>query len=647
MGVVTRVVHACLRLAVRRWPAELRDELSRDWLAELAVLEQQPGTTWQRLWFAVSLATGPRADDEGLPHARGQWWRAPGPVAGASLVLLLVAGFGLGLSAAVESPIRSRLFEFDGSSDLAWWRWADLLADLVAAVVTAVYGVVVCRRLGRWYASRSSRSLTAAHAALAVASLGVVLLGWQRSIAEIDAILVSGMILVAVWALATFVLVVVTTRLVAAGRSRRGWVSALFGVPLAAGLAATAAVPPRMPGGDIPEGDIGASAPWQVMVLAIWVLPWTASAISFGWAAARPHGAGPVAVDAPVPHMPPVVRGQTHARPTAPQLIVTVAAAGAAVLWAIGLVLWQPLSEPTDVVGENSTYWARELRWYAIAAMVLAVVVCARGQRRATGYALLGGLAWLVADIGLDRAELPLGTAPVAIAAAAVAVGSCYQGTAAKGEPSRTRLLVVASIAAVLAGLSLLTTSPTGIEPALDPASSAVSCLLAVIAIGAALGATHRPSPTRSTLGYVAVAIAATAPWALRGPHPNPTLETVSLLFGFSALLILIVAMVAWRRPATARQSLRFPAVAVCALLAVPLVLMPAVITFMIVGVCGVFTALAGNPPINSADSDVILVFPGIATGLVIGALVVFAEPKQGDAETRKAERKTEPSQTQ
>jgi hypothetical protein len=381
------------------------------------------------------------------------------------------------------------------------------------------------------------------------------------------------------------------------------------------------------------------------------VLPWTASAISFGWAAARPRAAGtasgPVAVDAQVPHIPPVVRGQAHARPTAAQLVVTVAAAGAAVLWAIGLVVWQPSSEPTDVVGENSTYWARELRWYAIAAMVLAVVVCARGQRRATGYALLGGLAWLVADIGLDRAELPLGTVPVAIAAVAVAVGGCYQGTVARGEPGRTRLLLVASIAATLSGLSLLTTSPTGTEPALDPASSAVSCALAVIAIGAALGAAHKPSRTRSTLGYVAVAIAAMAPWTLRSPHPMPTLETVSWLFGFSALLILVVLAVAWRRPVTPRQWLRLPLVAVCALLAVPLVLMPAVVTLMIVRVCGIFTALAGNAPINSADSDVILVFPGIATGLALGALVVFGEPKQGAAQARRADGKAEPSQTQ
>ncbi|NES13992.1 hypothetical protein G3554_13255 [Micromonospora sp. PPF5-17] len=45
-----------LRAAVRRWPAELRDELSREWVAELHVLAGR-GERWRMLRFAASLAT--------------------------------------------------------------------------------------------------------------------------------------------------------------------------------------------------------------------------------------------------------------------------------------------------------------------------------------------------------------------------------------------------------------------------------------------------------------------------------------------------------------------------------------------------------------------------------------------------------------
>jgi hypothetical protein len=37
-------------------------------------------------------------------------------------------------------------------------------------------------------------------------------------------------------------------------------------------------------------------------------------------------------------------------------------AVGAAVFWAVDLALWQPLAERPGEVGENNTYWARDLR---------------------------------------------------------------------------------------------------------------------------------------------------------------------------------------------------------------------------------------------------------------------------------------------
>jgi hypothetical protein len=47
----------------------------------------------------------------------------------------------------------------------------------------------------------------------------------------------------------------------------------------------------------------------------------------------------------------------------------------------------------------------------------------------------------------------------------------------------------------------------------------------------------------------------------------------------------------------------------------------------MVVDVGGLFTALAGNPPVNSADSDIITVMPTLLTGLVLGWILVRLDP--------------------
>ncbi|MGR6321291.1 hypothetical protein Q2K19_19305 [Micromonospora soli] len=53
--VTRRLAAYLLRAAVRRWPAELRSELSREWDAELHVLAER-GERWRMLRFAGSLA---------------------------------------------------------------------------------------------------------------------------------------------------------------------------------------------------------------------------------------------------------------------------------------------------------------------------------------------------------------------------------------------------------------------------------------------------------------------------------------------------------------------------------------------------------------------------------------------------------------
>jgi hypothetical protein len=67
--VLDRMVDVLVRGAVRRWPVDARDDLTREWTAELHALAIEPGVSapvraWRRLRFAGSLAaSGPRDAD--------------------------------------------------------------------------------------------------------------------------------------------------------------------------------------------------------------------------------------------------------------------------------------------------------------------------------------------------------------------------------------------------------------------------------------------------------------------------------------------------------------------------------------------------------------------------------------------------------
>ncbi|GAA2638280.1 hypothetical protein GCM10010399_84490 [Dactylosporangium fulvum] len=632
MGVLTRFTRGCLRLAARRWPAELRDDLSRDWLAELAVLEGSPGAAWRRFTFVVSLAAHPLAyDEDGVPRSRWEWWRAPGPALRAFVGLLLAGGFAVGVWTAARVLLHLLLLDDIGVEDELR---NSLLVGAVATTLASGYAAVAGWWLGNRAAAGTHHARIRGQAGLAIGALGIVLVYAGASDNRLArAGLGSFAIMVAVWALATFAVVIVTSRRVAAGQVRQSWGCALAGAPLAAVLAP---IPLEAFTDDV------APVPWRIAQTACRLLPLTVCAVSFGWAAARarPAGAawiGPAvvpsagAVPPAGPAELPVPAGaavRTWWLTTA-QVTVAMAAAGAAVLWAIGLVLLQPLSEPAaGSLGENNTYWARELRWAAIVAVVLAVVVCARARQRATREALLGGLVWLAVDLALDRAGLSHGTVPLAVVAAAVAVAGCYRGITDRSAPRRGGLLVVAAVAAVLSGVSVLTESPTDTEPALNPGSAAAGCALALVAIGAALSAAPRLSRVRCAVGCLGGAVAATAPWLLRDRYPQPTATRELLGLGFTVLPVLCVMVLAWRRPETPGQWLRWPAMVAGTLLVFPLVFLPAALALAVVNVGAVFTALAGNPPVNVSDTDMVGAMPAVLAGLVLGWLLVRGEPR-------------------
>jgi hypothetical protein len=74
--VTRRIAEALLAAAVRRWPAPLREDLHREWTAEVHILAEQD-RPWPMLRYAASLAAArPVADRATAPLGRRAWHAA-------------------------------------------------------------------------------------------------------------------------------------------------------------------------------------------------------------------------------------------------------------------------------------------------------------------------------------------------------------------------------------------------------------------------------------------------------------------------------------------------------------------------------------------------------------------------------------------
>ncbi|MBB5871245.1 hypothetical protein F4553_004624 [Allocatelliglobosispora scoriae] len=115
-----------LRTAVRRWPAELQEDLLREWTAEL----HASGGAWQRLRFAGSLAVS-------RPHRPG---------AGLPRPVLSIGGAAFASIAVVVLPlvygVYSALWTPQQSSDTIGRQ---ALAGVASFAVAALFGAVCAR----------------------------------------------------------------------------------------------------------------------------------------------------------------------------------------------------------------------------------------------------------------------------------------------------------------------------------------------------------------------------------------------------------------------------------------------------------------------------------------------------------------------
>jgi hypothetical protein len=277
-----------------------------------------------------------------------------------------------------------------------------------------------------------------------------------------------------------------------------------------------------------------------------------------------------------------------------------VAAASGALLWGYAVTA---LAAPPGLDAENNTYWSRDLRWSAALAVFAILVALARGERRLTAY-LGGGLAaWLAADLVVDRLDLSHPFLPAAGAVVAVVGAGIVVHRTAGREVGRRALLTVAAVCAASAPVVAFLESPTDSEPQLAPTRFAVALLLA----GAALAGALVAAPDRSA-ARIAVAVA-----ALAGMGVFFVAGTVAVALASGGALL--VAVWALSRPWPGWPPVL--GVGVATLLGYPVLVM----TFLYLGIVfplgSPLTALAGNAPVNSADTDMLYTLVGALTGLV------------------------------
>ncbi|MFG2051341.1 hypothetical protein ACGFIW_28410 [Micromonospora sp. NPDC048935] len=309
----------------------------------------------------------------------------------------------------------------------------------------------------------------------------------------------------------------------------------------------------------------------------------------------------------------------------------------AVVLWAVGMTVWQPLTEPIGPWSErlpgNNTYWARDLRFLAIIAVTLGLVLAGRGLRHWSRTAVVLGGLWVAADIAIDRVD-PVGVQATVLLAVGggvvLAVLTVVLLGWERGLPpavDRKALTGAACVAGVLTLVAAALESPTDREPELDQGALAVAALLVVLAVGAALAAA--PARPRARVGLAAglVVVALAGVGLVRAAPPGARLLPEMAL---GAVLLTGITLLAWDWPG-GRPVWRHHALAALAALVGPVafLLVAAIPMLVLLPVGPQFTALAGNSPINTADSDLLVSLCGLLSGLAMALLL--ARPSTGD----------------
>jgi hypothetical protein len=301
------------------------------------------------------------------------------------------------------------------------------------------------------------------------------------------------------------------------------------------------------------------------------------------------------------------------------------------IAWAVALAVYQPFMEPHGSwigpgevaypeLASNNTYWPREVRHLGILLVLGALALVCRA--RSHGFAV-GGLAvagWLGVDVLLDRFDVHGVATAVWLSAAGVTVFAvltlAVRRLAGRDLSGLAQHLIV-TVAAVLPVVTTFVTTPWD-EPVTGPAKVRIELAVSVlktgliVAFAAVALALVAGRLTRATAWRTAALAAVTA--ALGVPAAITYGPVAALtLFGMPVAAMLTVAAT---RPVGPARLLGAAAAGLVALL-------PALLVLYLLGtwIGAGLTALAGNPAVNGADSDLSLAGVGILLGLLLGAV--------------------------
>lgn len=299
-----------------------------------------------------------------------------------------------------------------------------------------------------------------------------------------------------------------------------------------------------------------------------------------------------------------------------------------AVVWSVSLAIYQPVMEPSGffvhdgtpypVPAENNTYWPRETRHLGLLLALAGLVAIGRAARRAFLAAAGLGVVWLAADLVLDRIDISGRPAAGWLAVAACAAVATTAVVSRGGTPLRWGPHLAAGTAALLAGAAAAVTTPWQ-EPITQADQVAIDNAVTVIDIILAAG-------------FLAVAVAMLAP-AMTTPRSRwlvplgaaVTLATTVLIvadgesYGFAIVAVAALAtmMVAAAEDVPLSRLLVAGGVSALAVISIGVV----AILFVGIPLGRAMTALAGNPAVHAADTDLSLALSVALLGLALAAV--------------------------
>ena len=301
-----------------------------------------------------------------------------------------------------------------------------------------------------------------------------------------------------------------------------------------------------------------------------------------------------------------------------------------ATLWAVAVTVLQTPSEPppTDLA-ENNTYWVRDVRWMAILAVVGALILVFRGDRIRSGLAALAVPGWLGLDLWLDRIDAagPTATRWAVVLGCVVVFAAFLVERLSPGEPDRWVLAIGAAVAAATAPAAVAIESPTDTEAALTRSALILGWLLTAVAVGCALSAASEGGLRHGRLAVGVAVTAASGVLLVRAvpidavPIDDPILPLLALMAVLSAGVAMVyLPWPGFRRAVTRYGLLGIGAMGAYAVFAVPFLVLAQPVAAWV-------TQIAGNPPVNAADSDTITALLGLPIGVVFG--LFLAEHQQ------------------